>query len=113
MSAPSLRTLAAGDLREQVAIRAVTRTGIEGGGWTEAEGTVATVWARVEPLQGRELSQFMQAGMAAPIRFTIRYQTGIAGATRILWSGRTFNVTSVTDTDARHVELVILADEVK
>jgi SPP1 family predicted phage head-tail adaptor len=103
----------AGELTRRVAIREVTRTPDAGGGWSEEWATVATVWARVEPLQGDEQIQAMQTGMRAPYRFTIRYRDGLTGASELVYGGRRFNVTSVTDTNARHRELVVLADEVR
>lgn len=103
----------AGDLTRRITLRERVRTPVEGGGWEETVQDVATVWAAVEPLQGRQQLEAMQAGMTAPHRFTIRYRRGVTGATEIAYDGRRFDVTSVTDTDARRRELVILADEVR
>jgi SPP1 family predicted phage head-tail adaptor len=72
---------------------------------------IATVWAKVEPLEGNEQLRAMQAGMTRPHRFTIRWRAGITGATEVLYDGRRFNVTSVIDVEAQHREIVILADE--
>jgi len=103
----------AGELRHRITLRAVTRTEDEGGGYTETPTDVGVVWAKVEPLQGTEQAAFLQTGMTAPHRFTIRYQEGVTGATEIGYEGKRFNVTSVTDPDAARRELVILADQVR
>lgn len=105
----------AGQLNQLISIRNPVRVEVEGGGYTDTPTEVGTAWAKVEPLQGNQQAAYMQAGMSAPHRFTIWYRNDIAitGATQIVWNSRTFDVTSVADTDARHVELVILCDEVK
>jgi SPP1 family predicted phage head-tail adaptor len=104
--------IAAGELTRSVTIRAKVSTPDEYGGETETTSDVATVRAKVEPLQGREQIDAMQTGMKAPHRFTIRYRTDVTGATEILYAGHSFDVASVVDPDARHRELVILADQV-
>lgn len=101
-----------GQMNRRVTIQSVTTTPDGSGGYTETLVDVATVWARVEPLLGREQIQAMQTDMERPHRFTMRYRAGITGATRILYDGRTFDVKSVVDPHERHRELVITAEEV-
>lgn len=103
--------ISAGEMQRRITIRSVTRVDDEYGGHTEQAVDVATVWAKVEPLEGNEQLRAMQAGMTRPHRFTIRYRTGITGATEVLYDSRRFNVTSVIDVDAGHREIAILADE--
>ena len=106
------RRINARALDRQVTIQTTTNTPDGSGGYTEAEVDVATVWAKVEPLEGREQLLAMQTGMERPHRFTIRYREGVTGATRLLYDGRDFDIKSVADTDARHRELVIMAEEI-
>lgn len=96
----------------QVTIQAVTTTPDGGGGYTESVVSVATVWSKVEGLEGREQIEAMQTGMERPYRFTMRYRDDLTGANTILYDDRTFDVKSIVDTEERHRELVILADEV-
>lgn len=103
----------AGEFSQQVTIRALASAADEYGGTAETAADMATVWAKVEPLQGREQLMAMQTGMERPHRFTIRYRDDVTGASEILYAGRRYNVTSVVDPGARHRELVILADEIK
>lgn len=105
--------ISAGQLNRRVTIRTTVRTDEEGGGYTDTLRDDATVWAKVEPLQGDEQLAAMQTDMTAPHRFTIRHRRGVSGATELRYDGRRFNVRSVTDTNAAHRELVILADEVR
>lgn len=101
-----------GEMNRRITLRTVTRTPDGGGGYTETPVDSPPTWAKIEPLQGDEQLQAMQTGMVRPHRFTIRYRAGLTGATRIVYEGRVFDVRSVVDTDERHEELVILADEV-
>lgn len=101
-----------GRMRSRVTFQAATRTPDGGGGYTETLADVATVWAHVEPLTGREQILAMQTEMERPHRITTRYREGITGATRLLYDGRTFDIKSVVDPDARHRELQIMAEEV-
>lgn len=73
---------------------------------------VENVPARVRPLEGRELIQAMQTGMDRPHEFTLRYREGMTGAKTIIYDDRQFDIRSVVDTEEKHRELVIMADEV-
>lgn len=101
-----------GEMNRRITLRTVTLTPDGGGGYSETPVDSAPTWAKIEPLQGDEQLQAMQTGMVRPHRFTIAYRTGMTGATRIVYGSRVFDVKSVVDTDERHEELVILADEV-
>lgn len=105
-------TLDPGEMRHQVTIRAITLTPDEGAGYTETPSDVATVWAAVEPLEGREQLAAMQMGMSRPHRFRVWYRSDLTGANELFHDGRRFNVGSVVDPGARREELVILADEI-
>lgn len=102
----------AGQLNRTVTIRTVTLVPDGGGGNTETPTDVTGIPARVEPLDGRELVEAMKTGMQRPHRFTLRYRTGMTGATRIIYALRTFDVKSVVDPEERHRELVILTEEI-
>lgn len=101
-----------GRMRRQVMLRSNTRTPDGMGGYSETPSDVPGIWARVEPLEGRELLQAMQIGMQRPHQFTMRYRSDITGAKTLIYDGRTFDIKSVMDTEEKHRELVITADEV-
>lgn len=101
-----------GEMRRQVTIRTMARTPDGMGGYTETPTDVGPIWAKVEPLEGREQLMAMQTGMERPHRFTMRYREGMTGAQTIIYEARTFDVKSVTDPEERHRELVIMSDEV-
>ena len=48
---------------------------------------VATLWARAQPLRGREFFAAGQMQSEASVKFTIRWRAGVTGAMRVLWRG--------------------------
>ena len=102
----------AGQLNRMVTIRTVTLVPDGGGGNTEIPTDVPDIPARVEPLDGRELVEAMKVGLQRPHRFTLRYRTGMTGATRIVYALHTFDVKSVVDPEEAHRELIILTEEI-
>ena len=75
--------------------------------WTELARTRATI----EPLSGRE--QIMAMRLRNPIthKFRFRYRSGITGADRIVFRGRTFNIRSPINEGERNRWLTVMADE--
>ncbi len=72
---------------------------------------VATVWASVEPIRGREyiLLQNIQSELAVRIR--IRHRVGITPGMRVLYGTRVFDVQSVIDPEERHRDLQLMCIE--
>jgi SPP1 family predicted phage head-tail adaptor len=102
-----------GLMNRQVKIRTAGASTSDGmGGYTPGEPVDVTSWAYIEPLQGDEQLQAMQTGMVRPHRFTMRYRSDLASSKTLVYQSRTFDVKSIVDTDMKHEELVILADEV-
>lgn len=101
-----------GKMNRRITLRTMTRTPDGMGGYTETPTDAGPYWAHVEPLEGREQIEAMQTGMQRPHRFEMRYQSGMTGATLVIYDSRTFDVKSVVDPGERHEQLVITADEV-
>lgn len=101
-----------GKMNRRVLFQSRSLTPDAGGGYTEAVVDLAETWAYVEPLEGDEQLRAMQTGMKRPHRFTVRYRENVGGATGLVYAGRAFDVRSVVDPDAGHMELVIMADEI-
>lgn len=78
----------AGDLRERITIQAraagADALGQESGAWAD----VATVFARAEPLTGREFFAAGQLQGELSVKFTIRHRTDVAETMRVLWRGQ-------------------------
>ena len=71
-------------------------------------GTVATVWAAIWPLTGKETLQSMQNSMEISHRIRIRYRSGILSSYRILFGTRYFNIVSIINMneDGRWIEMM-------
>ena len=98
----------AGRLNRRVAIQTPqtvrsTRGGREVG-WTE----VATVWAEVVDLSGRELMEAEQGQSRAQVRVRMRHRAGLSAEQRLVCSDRTLEITNVIDPTGRGRELICL-----
>lgn len=101
-----------GDLRRRVTIQKQVPS-------KDSEGlpiimwlNVATVYAAIEPLRGRE---FFQAGAEISevnTRIRIRYLSGVLPNMRVLYGSRIFNVRTSIDIDDRHREMHLMCQEV-
>lgn len=101
----------AGELRHRVTLQQPAETRNEYG---EAERTwshVATVWAAVEPLSGREYFDSQQRQAAVSTRITLRYQPGITPHMRVLFGARVYEIDSVIDIEERHREMQLMCAE--
>jgi len=101
----------AGDLRHRITIQEQTTTrdttGAEVVVWVDR----TTVWAAVEPLNGRELfaAQALNAEMTTRIR--IRYWQGIVPKMRATWEGHTYDIQYVSEVETRRRELHLICKE--
>ena len=111
ISRSRLRT---GDLRHQVQILAPTiATNTVGESVPTWDRLIATVWASVEDLSGRELEAAQRRVSDVTSRITIRYRRGIREMYRITWGKRTFDIKAPLDTAGTRQWLELLCVEVK
>lgn len=82
----------AGKLDQRVTLQSVSSTTDAGGGRVETWATVATLWASVRPMSGRERLQADQLESPANYRVTIRRRTDLTTDKRILWKGKPLNI---------------------
>jgi SPP1 family predicted phage head-tail adaptor len=106
----------AGDLRHRVTFQARSIATDTFGAQSTIWSDVATVWAEVSPLSGRELLAAQQINVEISHLITIRYQHQFAGpkavaAMRITYSDRIFNIHSSIDPEERRKALVLTASE--
>ncbi len=73
---------------------------------------VATVWAAVEPINGREYIQLKQTNATLTTCIRIRYRSGFTPAMRIVYGTRIFDINDVIDVNERHVEIHLMCTEV-
>ncbi|MDD3897684.1 MAG: phage head closure protein [Syntrophomonadaceae bacterium] len=100
-----------GELRQRVSLQTKTITKAEGipqENWT----AVATVWAAIADLSGKEYFQAASIQSEVTTRIRIRFRGGINPAMRILNGTRVFAILSVIDKDERHREMELMCREV-
>lgn len=101
-----------GRLRSRVTLqrRSVTRdtTGAEVETWAD----LATVWAEVEALLGREFWASQAITSSQVMKFTLRHLANVTTVDRLVWNNRTWNIRSAPP-DPNGRELVLTAEEVK
>lgn len=78
---------------------------------SETWATVATVWASVEPLSGRELLAAQQVQGETTHRVRMRYQAGVTTSTRLLFNLRPLNIVSVINKNEAGAFLELLCTE--
>jgi SPP1 family predicted phage head-tail adaptor len=69
---------------------------------------VAEVWARAEPLRGREFFAAGQTQSEVTTRFTIRYRTGITSGMRVVWRGQAYDIASVVEPQGQRQTLELM-----
>jgi SPP1 family predicted phage head-tail adaptor len=77
----------------------------------DAWSDVATLWAAVEPLAGRELFAAQQHHSEVTGRIRIRYRAGVTAAMRFVFEERVYNIVAQIDSAERHRELAFLVAE--
>lgn len=103
----------AGKLRHLVTIQAPSETrdacgGEIPNGWTD----FATVWASVEPLQGREYLAAAGVEARATTRIRIRYLAGVTAAMRVVFEDKVYQLVSPPiDPNKMHSELHLMTEE--
>ena len=100
-----------GDLRHRVTIQEKAVTIDAYGGEVVTWSTVATVWAAVEPLSGREFLEGRRLENEINHRIRIRYREGLTPSMRVTWGDRAFDVEAVTDRASRRREIWLMCRE--
>jgi SPP1 family predicted phage head-tail adaptor len=104
----------AGDLRDRIAIRRRTETKNAGGGLDIGWADLATVWANIRSINGKEA---IIGGVLQGISYfeiVVRHRTDLEVADQILWlsSGdRELNILSAEDRDGMRQWTVIQASD--
>lgn len=70
-----------------------------------------TVWASIEPLNGRELFAAQEHHAEITHRVRMRYHEGITPLMRLTYRERYFAIFSVIDTELRRKELQLMCSE--
>ncbi|MBI9042922.1 MAG: phage head closure protein [Anaerolineaceae bacterium] len=75
--------------------------------WT----TLVTVWASVEPLQGREFLDAKQVQAEVSTRIRMRYLGTVRPTMRVYFGSRVFEVLAVIDVRTRYREMQLMCVE--
>jgi len=102
-----LKPLRAGELNRRVEIQANTPTTNDIGELVASWATVATIWAKIEPVSGRELLQTQQVQATATARIRMRYRS-ITPLHRIKHGDDIYEINAVIDVDDIHEQLELL-----
>lgn len=102
----------AGGLRHRVTIQdssdpARDTYGAEIDVWAD----VATVWAVVEPLQGREFFDAQATNAETTTRIRLRYREGIVPEMRVTWGNHIYDILSVIEVGSERRELHLMCRE--
>lgn len=101
----------AGRLRKRVSIQQPVQAVNAYGERIVTWSTVATVWAAVEPLRGREMFDAEQVQAEISHRVILRYRSGLDSTYRLLLASRVLQIQTVIDVDERHRELHLMCRE--
>ena len=103
--------LKAGDLDKRVTIQAPTETRDAGGAVVVTWVDVATVWAAIEPLRGRELIAAQAEASEVSGKIRLRYLSGITSKHRVVYGARIFDVVAPVNPKERGEALELYVRE--
>ncbi len=95
------------ELNTRIELKRLTTTRDEDGGVIEAWATFAEVFAKFEPLLGREYFAAATITSDAQAKVTMRHMDGINVADRITARGQNWNIQSIQNIQNRNRELLI------
>jgi SPP1 family predicted phage head-tail adaptor len=101
-----------GDLRRRVVLEREQRSADGGGGASVGWQVVATVWAAVKPLSGREKDRYQSLEASLSHRITLRYRAGVSPDMRLRMGARLFDIRAVFSPDERRQWLICLCREI-
>jgi SPP1 family predicted phage head-tail adaptor len=101
-----------GDLDRRVTVQRVAETRNPDGGVVQTWATLATRWAMVEPMTGREMQTAGQTLAEATHAVVIYNDAGIGPHDRIVYSTKTFDILHVRNVDERPLFVELLCKEV-
>ena len=100
-----------GKLRHRVTLQRPVITKDNIGQEIEEWQDVATVWASVEPLSGKEYFSAKQVNSEVSAKITLRFLQGITPEVRVILDKHTYNILAVINFGERNVYLQLLCSE--
>jgi len=102
-----------GKLKKRVQLQTLARNQDSFGEAVPSYSDYATVWASVEPLQGRELEHAQQISAEVNYRVTIRYNAKVNSEHRVVYGERILEIEAVINPEERNELLVLMCKEVR
>jgi SPP1 family predicted phage head-tail adaptor len=102
-----------GRMRERVTVQRPMERQSPSGEATLEWQTVSTVWAQVRNLTARDYFAAQQAGTLATHRILMRFFNGLTPDCRMIWRGRTMEITSISEGEDRREHEVFCKEEVR
>lgn len=84
-----------GQLRHRVTLQVASRTRTARGNVTETWNDIATVWARIRAVSGREYFAAQQAQSEVKTEITARYRRGVTPAWRVKHGNSIYDIEAV------------------
>ena len=108
--------LRAGQLSRRLRLQSRSASQDSFGGQNLVWSDVATVWAEIRPITGRELENARRIASEVSHQILVRYQPLLADSKvvagyRALYKGRIFNIHASMNEDERNTVLTLLASE--
>ncbi len=100
-----------GDLQHRVTIQIVEETVDSVGEIIQSWTDVATRWAQIEPLSGREIEQYKSTQASVSHKVTLRHFPGLSFTNRFMTGDRVFNIASVINLNEADVWNVVVCWE--
>lgn len=92
----------AGAMNRRVTLQRRSQSQDGSGGQSVAWVELATVWAWLDPQMGREQVVGSQVRSVSQVNILIRYFKGLTAKDRLVYQGRIYSITGVTDPDEKH-----------
>ena len=105
-------TVIAGRLNKRITLQSATTARDGHGQPVETWAAVATVWAAIEPIRGREYFAAQQFSAETTHRVTIRYRSGVSPQWRVVFGSRTFRIESVINPLEKNERIELMCVEV-
>ena len=101
-----------GVLRHRVTLQEKTVTEDELKQQTEVWTDIASVWASVEPLSGREYYAAKQIHADISVKITMRYRRDVCPEMRVVFNKAIYEILSVINSERKNISLVLMCREV-
>lgn len=100
-----------GALRERVILQARSDATDAIGAVVYSWATVATLWARVRPVNSRESTIADRIAATAFYEVTIRHRSDVSPTGRLVWRNRVLNVVGITNPDERRAYIALMVQD--